>query len=74
MMIIGCDYHPSWQQICWVETATAPPAKALKMIVGSASYPVRSQNWTATGTSIGHGTIQNLITSPGTGSDVSAPR
>ena len=20
MMIIGCDYHPSWQQICWVDT------------------------------------------------------
>jgi len=22
-MIIGCDYHPSWQQICWLDTATA---------------------------------------------------
>ena len=22
MMLIGCDYHPSWQQICWVDTAT----------------------------------------------------
>lgn len=22
MKIIGCDYHPSWQQICWVDTAT----------------------------------------------------
>jgi len=22
MMIIGCDYHPSWQQISWVDTAT----------------------------------------------------
>ncbi len=22
MMIIGCDCHPSWQQICWVDTAT----------------------------------------------------
>ena len=21
-MVIGCDYHPSWQQICWVDTAT----------------------------------------------------
>ena len=21
-MIIGCDYHPSWQQICWFDTAT----------------------------------------------------
>jgi N6-adenosine-specific RNA methylase IME4 len=22
MMIIGCDYHPSWQQISWVDTET----------------------------------------------------
>jgi transposase len=22
MKIIGCDYHPSWQQISWVDTAT----------------------------------------------------
>ena len=22
MLIIGCDYHPSWQQICWLDTTT----------------------------------------------------
>jgi len=22
MMIIGCDYHPSWQQIAWLDTET----------------------------------------------------
>jgi len=22
MKIIGCDYHPSWQQICWLDTET----------------------------------------------------
>jgi transposase len=22
MRIIGCDYHPSWQQICWMDTET----------------------------------------------------
>jgi len=22
MIVIGCDYHPSWQQICWLDTAT----------------------------------------------------
>jgi len=22
MILIGCDYHPSWQQVCWVDTAT----------------------------------------------------
>ena len=27
MRIIGCDYHPSWQQICWVDTATGETAE-----------------------------------------------
>jgi transposase len=22
MMIIGCDFHPSWEQVCWLETDT----------------------------------------------------
>ena len=22
MMIIGCDFHPSWQQVSWVDTKT----------------------------------------------------
>ncbi len=22
MMIIGCDFHPSWQQVAWVDTET----------------------------------------------------
>jgi len=22
MLVIGCDYHPSWQQICWLDTET----------------------------------------------------
>jgi len=22
MRIIGCDYHPSWQQVCWMESET----------------------------------------------------
>jgi len=22
MRIIGCNYHPSWQQVCWMETET----------------------------------------------------
>ncbi len=28
MKIIGCDYHPSWQQICWMETATGEMGEA----------------------------------------------
>jgi len=27
MMIIGCDYHPSWQQICWLDTLTGETEK-----------------------------------------------
>jgi transposase len=27
MMIIGCDYHPSWQQICWLDTTTGETAE-----------------------------------------------
>jgi hypothetical protein len=46
----------------------------ITMIVGTNSYPVRSQTWTLTGTTLGHGTIKNSITSPGSGSDVSASR
>ena len=22
MILIGCDFHPSWQQVCWVDTTT----------------------------------------------------
>jgi hypothetical protein len=22
MMIIGCDFHPSWQQVSWLDMAT----------------------------------------------------
>src|ERR1700686_2243567 len=22
MVLIGCDFHPSWQQVCWVDTET----------------------------------------------------
>lgn len=39
----------------------------ITMILGTTSYAVRSQNWTVTGTTAGHGTIQNGI-------DVSASR
>ena len=28
MRIIGCDYHPSWQQICWLETTTGETGEA----------------------------------------------
>src|SRR5580704_18846448 len=37
MMIIGCDYHPSWQQICWVDTVTGETGeKKLEHALGEA--------------------------------------
>src|ERR1700737_2052022 len=27
MIVIGCDYHPSWQQICWLDTVTGETAE-----------------------------------------------
>jgi hypothetical protein len=50
----------------------------ITMILPSGTaYPVRSQSFSLSApnaTSFGHGTIQNTITSPGTGSDISASR
>jgi hypothetical protein len=25
MMIIGCDFHPTWQQIAWLDSETGKP-------------------------------------------------
>lgn len=60
--------------VCFQNSFTATATQNITMIVGATSYPVRSQNWTVSGPTPGHGTIQNSITSPGTGSDVSASR
>ena len=49
----------------------------ITIIFGGKSYPVRSQTWSVSApgaSSFGHGTITNTITSPGTGSDVTATR
>ena len=27
MILIGCDFHPSWQQVCWVDTTTGETAE-----------------------------------------------
>jgi transposase len=34
MMIIGCDYHPSWQQIAWLDTETGETGEC-KLVNGS---------------------------------------
>jgi len=28
MMIIGCDFHPSWQQVSWVDVETGETGEA----------------------------------------------
>jgi len=47
--------------------STLTATQNITMILGTTAYPVRSQTWTATGTTTGHGTITNGI-------DVSASR
>jgi len=27
MIVIGCDFHLSWQQVCWVDLATGETAE-----------------------------------------------
>lgn len=47
----------------------------ITMILPDGSAPaVRSQTFTLTGQAAGHGTLKNSITSPGSGSDISATR
>jgi transposase len=31
MVLIGCDFHPSWQQVCWLNTETGETAEAKLM-------------------------------------------
>ncbi len=33
MRIIGCDYHPSWQQVCWMETATGETGSSTTLAI-----------------------------------------
>jgi hypothetical protein len=49
--------------------------QTITMILPDGSAPaVRSQTFTLTGQTAGHGTLKNSISSPGTGSDISAMR
>ena len=44
MMIIGCDFHPSWQQVNWLDTETGEEAHIVEPggteVVTRASAPV----------------------------------
>src|SRR4029077_7068491 len=33
-LVIGCDFHPSWQQVCWVDTITGETEEK-KLVHGS---------------------------------------
>ena len=44
MMIIGCDFHPSWQQVSWLDTETGETAE--KKLVHARVMPrVSISNW-----------------------------
>jgi transposase len=34
MVIIGCDFHPSWEQVCWLDTETGETAEQ-KLVHGA---------------------------------------
>ena len=34
MLVIGCDFHPGWQQVCWVDTITGETEEK-KLVHGS---------------------------------------
>jgi transposase len=43
MLIIGCDYHPSWQQICWLDLRTGETGeRKLEHAQGEAEQYYRS--------------------------------
>jgi hypothetical protein len=55
--------------------SSATNTQNITMVMPDGSTPaVRSQTFTATGKTAGHGTLNNAITSPGAGSDISATR
>jgi transposase len=34
MLIIGCDFHPSWQQVAWLDTGTGETGEQ-KLVSGN---------------------------------------
>jgi hypothetical protein len=43
MMIIGCDFHPSWQQIAWLDSETGETGEEKR----------GSRNWCMAGAMLG---------------------
>ena len=32
MILIGCDFHPSWQQVCWLDRETGETPEECKLV------------------------------------------
>ncbi len=45
MMIIGCDFHPSWQQVSWLDTETGENGRAEAGARHGRRQDVLSGNW-----------------------------
>jgi transposase len=48
MMIIGCDFHPSWQQIAWLDTETGETGERRLVHAGGDAerfYSVATFRW-----------------------------
>ncbi len=54
MMIIGCDFHPSWQQVSWLDTETGECGErklvhaAGEVESASENSPLRFPQWSRT--------------------------
>jgi hypothetical protein len=40
MVLIGCDFHPSWQQVCWVDTGTGETEEHKLVHAGRVGQPL----------------------------------
>jgi transposase len=40
MMIIGCDFHPSWQQIAWLDTETGETGERKLVHAAGQAQPI----------------------------------
>jgi hypothetical protein len=40
VMIIGCDFHPSWQQIAWLDTETGETGEQRLVHADGVTYPL----------------------------------
>jgi hypothetical protein len=44
MMIIGCDFHPSWQQVSWLDSETGDWGER-KLVHASVTPKFFISNW-----------------------------